>query len=35
MRSYWLKETRQHSPQDRIFCFANKCDQMEDTPIPE
>ena len=33
MQSYWIKETRQHSAQDRIFCFINKCDNMESTNI--
>lgn len=32
---YWMKETKQYSPEDRIFCFINKCDKGEATPIPE
>lgn len=33
--SYWMKETKQYSPEDRIYCFINKCDKGEVTPIPE
>jgi GTPase SAR1 family protein len=33
--SYWVKETKQYSPEDRIYCFINKCDSGEDTPLPE
>jgi small GTP-binding protein len=32
--SYWMKETRQYSPEDRIYCFINKCDKGEETQIP-
>ena len=30
-----MKETREYSPEDRVYCFINKCDQGEDTVIPE
>lgn len=33
--SYWMKETKQYSPEDRIYCFINKCDKGDSTPIPE
>lgn len=31
--SYWIKETKQYSPPDRIFCFINKCDKGETTLV--
>ena len=31
---YWMKETKQYSPEDRIYCFINKCDAGESTPLP-
>ena len=30
-----MKETKQYSPEDRIYCFINKCDAGQDTPVPE
>lgn len=35
LNTFWIKETKQYSPEDRIYCFINKCDQGEDTPIPK
>jgi len=32
---YWIKETKQYSPDDHIFCFINKCDKGDSTEIPQ
>ncbi len=33
--TYWVKETRQYSQEDRIYCFINKCDKGDTTLISE
>jgi small GTP-binding protein len=32
--SHWLKESRLYQEPTRIFCFINKCDEGEETPLP-
>lgn len=33
--SYWLQESKQHAKEGTVFCLINKCDQGENTYIPE